>query len=444
MMNKENGIDLLKSRLVGNSLAMDSVRNFILKVAPTNFPILIVGESGVGKSLSAHLIHVLSDRSNGPFVSINAAAIPGNIFSNELFGHLRGAFTGAISNKNGILKTVNGGTLLLENIEDLSYESQHLLLDFLINKSFVPLGGDKRVIIDVRIVATSYKKPDKLTSVLPDFLSYISGFFLNIPPLRERLQDIEVLAKYFLKTSKNTKNTARLISNEAVYALSKYSFPGNVRELKNKIEYSLIMSKGMVIRSEDLKINISNGAELGETIKEIKDENNRLKNEIKGISYNTISANPIWQGRRFTMANDYCFVLMPFTNNNNLQVVYKDYVKPIIEGRCGLKCERADDINSISGIMQSVWESINRARLLIADLTNRNSNVFYELGIAHTLGKPVIMITQAMKYIPFDLRHLRCIIYDFRPEKIEKFQGILEKTVRNVLSSFSDQSFNFH
>lgn len=105
--------------------------------------------------------------------------------------------------------------------------------------------------------------------------------------------------------------------------------------------------------------------------------------------------------------------------------------------RCGLRCERADDIYGISGIMQSVWESINRAQVIIADLTERNPNVFYELGIAHTLGKPVIMITQSMDYVPFDLRHLRCVVYDFKPGRIQKFEVILEKTIKTILSTSS-------
>ena len=126
---------------------------------------------------------------------------------------------------------------------------------------------------------------------------------------------------------------------------------------------------------------------------------------------------------------------MPFADQNDIQIVYSDHIKNVIENRCGLRCERADDIYDISGIMQSVWESISKASIIIADLTNRNPNVFYELGIAHTLGKPVIMITQSMKFVPFDLRHLRCILYEYKPKNIKKFELILEKTVRSVLSS---------
>jgi hypothetical protein len=126
---------------------------------------------------------------------------------------------------------------------------------------------------------------------------------------------------------------------------------------------------------------------------------------------------------------------MPFSDAADVQRVYRDHVRPILQDRCGLRCERADDIYDISGVMQSVWEGINRAQLVIADLTQRNSNVFYELGIAHTLGKPVIMLTQSMDFVPFDLRHLRCIVYEYKPATIGNFERILERTVRTVLSS---------
>jgi hypothetical protein len=166
------------------------------------------------------------------------------------------------------------------------------------------------------------------------------------------------------------------------------------------------------------------------------------RKEVDLLKHNSISADPIWEGRWFPVETDYCFVLMSFADVRDLQKVYVNHVKPTIEGRCQLRCERADDIHDVSGVMQSVWEGINRARIIIADLTERNPNVFYELGIAHTLGKPVIMITQSMDYVPFDLRHLRCIVYEFKPGSINKFEDALEKTVQRVLSSTIGISHN--
>jgi nucleoside 2-deoxyribosyltransferase len=128
---------------------------------------------------------------------------------------------------------------------------------------------------------------------------------------------------------------------------------------------------------------------------------------------------------------------MPFSDTRELQAVYRDHVKPVIE-RLGLKCERADDIYDVSGIMQSVWDCINRARFVVADLTERNANVFYELGIAHTLGKPVIMITQSIEFVPFDLRHLRCITYSYTPRGAAQLELTLERTIRTILGSAAD------
>jgi hypothetical protein len=126
---------------------------------------------------------------------------------------------------------------------------------------------------------------------------------------------------------------------------------------------------------------------------------------------------------------------MPFAEDRDVQAVYRNHVKSVVEDRCGLRCERADDICGVHAVMQSVWESINRARLIIAEMTGRNANVFYELGIAHTLGKPVIMITQCIDDVPFDLRHLRCVAYEYKPGRIDKFQESLERTIKTVLAT---------
>jgi hypothetical protein len=126
---------------------------------------------------------------------------------------------------------------------------------------------------------------------------------------------------------------------------------------------------------------------------------------------------------------------MPFGEGHDLQRVYRNHVQPVV-GQLGLVCERADDLYDVRAVMQNVWESINRARVIIAEMTERNPNVFYELGIAHTLGKPVIMITQSIEqYVPFDLKHLRSIEYQFKPGEIEKFEQALRRTIQTVLST---------
>ena len=125
---------------------------------------------------------------------------------------------------------------------------------------------------------------------------------------------------------------------------------------------------------------------------------------------------------------------MPFGDESDVQLVYRNHVKPVIEQKCQLRCERADDIYDVSGIMQSVWEGINRAGVVVAELTGRNPNVFYELGVAHTLGRPVIMLSQDIEDVPSDLRHLRCILYRYKPDVIGAFETTLEKTLKSVLA----------
>lgn len=143
---------------------------------------------------------------------------------------------------------------------------------------------------------------------------------------------------------------------------------------------------------------------------------------------------PLWGESQVEVEGDYCFVLMPFGEEFDLQNVYRNHVKPVVEKRCLLRCERADDIYDISGVMQSVWDGINRARVVVAELTGRNPNVFYELGVAHTLGKPVVMLSQDIDDVPSDLRYLRCILYRYKPDTIDAFEAALEKTIKSVLA----------
>lgn len=172
-----------------------------------------------------------------------------------------------------------------------------------------------------------------------------------------------------------------------------------------------------------------------EEVLDLRSQLKEARTQLDLFRNSAMVARPIWEGRGFPMEPDYCFVLMPLGEVHDLPKVFHDHIKPVIEKRCSLRCERANDINNINGIMQSVWESINRARVIIADLTDKNPNVFYELGIAHTLGKPVVMITQSMDHVPFDLRHLRCIEYAYKPDRIKQFEETLAKTVLRVLSS---------
>jgi hypothetical protein len=216
-----------------------------------------------------------------------------------------------------------------------------------------------------------------------------------------------------------------------------FAFPGNIRELYNIIQRAAILAKGdtNLVEAGDLMVGQRKFTEVKKGDDNVRQDLTNLQRALETLKRSSLVANPIWEGRSFPTEVDYCFVLMPFAEADDIQQVYQNHLKPVIERRCALRCERADDIHDISGVMQSVWESINRSRIIIAEMTGRNPNVFYELGIAHTLGKPVIMITQSMDFVPFDLKHLRCIVYDYKPGRIGKFEDSLEKTVKRVLSS---------
>lgn len=432
---QENAAQILDRELIGKSHTILTLRKAIVRVAPTNLPVLLTGETGVGKDLIARLLHSLSSRADKPFVAINIAAVPDALASANLFGHIKGAFTGATQDHAGLLGVANGGTVYLDELEQASHELQRLLASFLDTQSFVPLGGTRRKRVDVRFVASTRIPPNELNSVLPELLIRLSGFVLEVPPLRERAEDIPLLIEYFLKHSAFLKERAPHFSAEAIARLQQYRFPGNVRELHNIIERAVVMSDSNTITIHDLALPEPKQELASDVVERLHRELNQTRRDLELLRRGTIPADPIWQGRWIRPESDYCFVLMPFANAYDLQEVYTKHVRRVAEERCGLRCERADDIHDVSGIMQSVWESVNRARFVIADLTDRNSNVFYELGIAHTLGKPVIMITQSMDYVPFDLRHLRCIVYDFKPGRIEKFEETLEKTIRTVMAS---------
>jgi Sigma-54 interaction domain len=420
--------DQICELIPGSSPAIAKLRGLVSRAAPSDLPILIRGEPGSGKTEIAHVIHRMSTRSNGPFVAVSLAGIAEGLAESELFGHVRGAFTGAVSANRGRIASADGGTLFLDELDAAPPELQALLVRFLNNKGFVPVGGTREVRVDVRTIA---EVAQRVSSLRRDLVESLAGIVIDIPPLRDRKEDILELATKFLAT--HAKVT---LSDEAAAFLKTYSYPGNIRELHSALSRAAVFADDGVIRPKDLEFlsyDERAGQEPGSEA--LRRELASTRAEMAELQRSSIRAIPIWEGRRFETESDYCFVLMPFEDKRDMQRVYTNHVKVVIEERCNLRCERADDIHDISGVMQSVWDSINRARVIIAEMTERNPNVFYELGIAHTLGKPVIMITRSMEYVPFDLKHLRCIVYDYKPGSIDKFEDVLEKTTRRVLAS---------
>lgn len=246
-------------RILGESAAMETVRDLIKKVAPTESPVLVTGESGTGKELVAAEIHRLSKRARKAFIVINCAAVPENLLEAELFGFEKGAFTGAVQRKPGQFKLADGGTLFLDEIGELPVALQAKLLRAIENGEFLPLGSSKPVSVDVRIVAATNQKLEDLTRAgrfREDLFYRLNVFPIHIPPLRERKEDIVPIAVHFLERS--NVHSAEL-GDEVTARLTAYHWPGNVRELRNILERAVILSGSGLITPEHISISESAG-----------------------------------------------------------------------------------------------------------------------------------------------------------------------------------------
>ncbi len=237
-----------EGHLVGSSPAMQRLREQIARAAPSDGRVLIFGENGTGKELVARQIHLQSARRNGPFVKLNCAAVPVTLVESELFGHVKGAFTGAVHSKKGLLEEADGGTLLLDEIGDMAPETQAKLLRVLQEDEFLPVGGVKPRRFDARILAATNKdlEAEMETGRFRRDLYYrLNVIPLRVPALRERKEDIPELVHHFrLLFEKRTGRKAAVFSPEALEAMADYHWPGNVRELRNFVERLLIMVEG--------------------------------------------------------------------------------------------------------------------------------------------------------------------------------------------------------
>jgi len=242
--------------LVGDSAVMRKLRVQIGQVAPYTTNILVTGESGTGKEAVARAIHEEGPRSSHPWVAINCSAIPRDLMESELFGYVKGAFTGAVQNRLGRLEQANGGTLFLDEIGDLAPELQAKLLRVLQEREFSPLGSDAIRRVDVRIIAATNQDLHELVRsgvFREDLLYRLDVYNLHVPPLRERTEDIPLLAASFLSTLRAEMNKPVTgFTEEAMTALCRYNWPGNVRELRNAVERSLLTCAGTQIGAEDL------------------------------------------------------------------------------------------------------------------------------------------------------------------------------------------------
>jgi two-component system NtrC family response regulator len=244
--------------IIGISMEMEQVFNVVRKVADTEATVLIEGESGTGKELVARAIHSMSSRRNAPFVAINCAAIPRDLLESELFGHVKGAFTGAIREKVGKFRSAEGGTLFLDEVGELPLELQPKLLRVLQERTVEPVGSDLSHRLDVRVVAASNAdmKQSIADGTFRDDLYYrLAVIPVHLPSLRERREDIPLLVRHF--TAKHGGSKVRFAA-EALAVLHEYAWPGNVRELENAVERLLIMRNSDNIGVADLPDNIRN------------------------------------------------------------------------------------------------------------------------------------------------------------------------------------------
>jgi two-component system, NtrC family, response regulator AtoC len=247
-------------RLFGESQAMRQVYRVIEQAAPTNATILITGESGTGKELAARAIHAASPRRNRPFVAINCAAIPEGLMESELFGHERGAFTGADQQRKGRFELADNGTLLLDELGDLPGPLQAKLLRVLQESRFERVGGNKAIGVDVRIIACTSKDLEREVEAgnfRQDLLYRLQVIPLRMPPLREHPEDISLLCQVFLDEFRRLHGRSVTISPEAIHCLEQYAFPGNARELRNLMERALVLCRGTAISAADLPVEIS-------------------------------------------------------------------------------------------------------------------------------------------------------------------------------------------
>ena len=273
--------------IIGRSTALDNALNTALRVSGTDLTVLITGESGVGKEVFSRIIHSLSPRKHNKFIAVNCGAIPEGTINSELFGHEKGAFTGATSERKGYFETVNGGTIFLDEIGEMPLDTQAFLLRILENGEFIKVGSSKVQKTDVRIVAaTNVKLLDKIKKgkFREDLYYRLSTVPIDVPALRERPEDIYLLfRKFCIDFAERYRTTPIQLDDKAKMLLERYSWPGNIRELKNIAEKTSVLSEDRMITAEDLLEFIPNL--LKRNLPAIQDDNNGETFQEREILY---------------------------------------------------------------------------------------------------------------------------------------------------------------
>ncbi len=302
-----------KTFLASASQQMRKVEEAARRIARSNLSVLILGESGTGKEILAQYIHDLSARADRPFVPVNCASVPEQLAESDFFGHEKGAFTGAVSSKRGIVEIADGGTLFLDEIGDMPLSLQAKVLRFLESREFMRVGGTETRYSDVRLIAATHQNLEHLIETKrfrQDLYYRINQVQLYVPPLRERKEDIVPLARYFIEQAcREMGMPPKQLSSSAIARLLSYDFPGNVRELKNIIERSLILHDGDVLRAEDLLLEeTSSPLDFeGETFKDAVES---FKREFVAAVLKQFEGNQTQAARYLGISRSYLNVLM--------------------------------------------------------------------------------------------------------------------------------------
>ncbi len=260
-------------QIIGRSAQLQMVLSTVAKVAASGANVLVTGESGTGKELIARALHANSGRSEGPFLPVDCAALPSNLLESEMFGHEKGAFTGADHAKRGLLELAHGGTLFLDEIGELSPELQAKLLRTLQERTFRRVGGERELSIDIRIISSTNRDLDieiEQGRFRRDLLYRLNVVGIFMPPLRDRAGDVALLAQHFLQEfGRAARKTTLMMSPDALRLLECYPWPGNIRELRNAIERAVVLCDDKSVGAQDLPGYIRERARLGKTIEAV-------------------------------------------------------------------------------------------------------------------------------------------------------------------------------
>lgn len=246
--------NVLSGFIEGNSEISKKLYEYIKLVAPTDMSVIILGESGTGKEYVARSIHSLSKRADKPFIAVDCGALSKELAASELFGHIKGAFTGALQNKKGLFEAANGGTLFLDEVGNLSYEVQVKLLRALQERVIQPIGSTQQVRVDVRIItATNEDLPSANGNFREDLYHRLNEFKMDVPPLREREEDLEIFTQHFIKlANQELGRQIKRLSSGAMTVFRQYDWPGNLRELKNVIRRMVLLTESETAGMESL------------------------------------------------------------------------------------------------------------------------------------------------------------------------------------------------